>query len=180
MTLFQLDFFIFMLILMLVVGGFCVVLASSGFGKSRAEDVEENAKVTLDALDSTVSEADEAITELNDMSKKISKEFESKYQELLFLYNLIDEKQKEVASNGEAAQGAASPRSLGAMSEIQAKPQSAQELPPSNPIASNPRFAKVLEFHKSGKSVEEIAASLDMGKGEIGLILTLGGGRGNA
>jgi hypothetical protein len=145
---------------MLAVGGFCVLLAGLGFSKSESEQTEGLLNDKLDVLGSSVSEADEAISELNDMSKNVFKEFENKYQELLFLYNLIDEKEKR----------------LGNMPEIKAEVIADEIKRPD----INPKFANVLEMHKGGKSIEEIAKKLDMGKGEIGLILTLGGGRKNA
>ena len=172
MTLFQLDFFIFMLILMLVVGGFCVLVASSGFSKADKDSTDEFIESKLDVLGNSVNEADEAISELNDMSRSVFKEFDSKYQELLFLYNLIDEKQK-----GALNEMAAVP----AVAVVPAPPLAAEAHIAAPVVASiNPKFTKVLEMHRNGKSVEEIAIEMDMGKGEIGLILTLGGGRSGA
>jgi hypothetical protein len=160
MTLFQLDFFMVMLILMLVAGGSFVLLAILGFKKSETEQADSILSDKLDVLGSSVTEVDEAISELSDMSKNVFKEFESKYQELLFLYNLIDEKEKRIEA-------------LGTM-------QVAGPLENTKKPDINPKFANVIEMHHTGKTVEEIARELDMGKGEIDLILTLGGGRKNA
>jgi hypothetical protein len=194
MTLFQMDFFIFILVLMLVVGGVFVVFAGlgfgsddsesssdhslgrplgRGFGRGSSEGKDDNLSQKLDVLSSSVSEADEAILELSDMSKNIFREFESKYQELLFLYNLIDEKQKNLDKEPPIAHADEYTQRLDAALE-----DDAAVLNDNKKIEINPKFANVLELFKEGNSVEEIAKQLDMGKGEVGLILTLTGGGG--
>ena len=160
MGLFHLDFFVYILVIMLILGGVLVISASLGFGKNTDEDKEIADK--LDALESTVTEADEAMTELNDMTKTAMKEFDTKYQELLFLYNLIDEKQKGI---GNIAQSAAQSKAVDIVVDDSKK------------MVVNPKFANVLEMYHRGKNIEEIAKQLDMGKGEVGLILSLGGGK---
>ena len=174
MTLFQMDFFIFMLVVLLVVGGVFVVLAGFGFSPDSSADAgfapdsdgkDDGLSQKLNVLSSSVSEADEVISELSDMSKNVLKEFESKYQELLFLYNLIDEKQKNFGK--EDAEQLSIDEYSQQVDAAEAKSKKAE---------INPKFANVLEMAKSGSSVEEIAKQLDMGKGEISLILNLTGG----
>jgi uncharacterized protein YneR len=171
MTLFQMDFFLFILVLMLIVGGVFIVFAGLGFGGSQdvPEEKKEDALAQkMDALNNYVSEADEAITELNDMSKNIFREFDSKYQELLFLYNLIEQKQKNIDKVPFGA-------------EYTQRLDSEAAVPNDKRRADiNPKFANVLELHSGGNSIEEIAKQLNMGKGEISLILNLTGGGGNA
>jgi len=164
MTLFQMDFFIFMLVLMLVIGGICIVIASISFNKNDAEAQDEYIENKLEILGSSVSEADEAISELSDMSKNMMKELDNKYQELLYLYNLIDEKQKDTiaSSDTKATSKAVAPAKKNAIAAI------------------NPKFARVFEMYEAGANIEDIAIEMDMGKGEVGLILNLGGGRANA
>jgi len=83
MTLFQMDFFIFMLILLLVGGGVCIVIATLGHSRAGVAG--------FDTSNNSADATDEAISELDDMSKSVFKEFDNKYQELLFLYSLIYE-----------------------------------------------------------------------------------------
>ncbi|MCL2752848.1 MAG: hypothetical protein FWE44_01710 [Defluviitaleaceae bacterium] len=162
MSLFQLDFFVYMIVIMLIIGGVLVIAASLGFGKNsdEAKDITEK----LDALEITVSEADETMSELNDMTKNAMKEFDAKYQELLFLYNLIDEKQKNV-NGGSTAKPSRQSKSVDMIIDDSKK------------MSINPKFTNVLEMYKNGKGVEEIAKQLDMGKGEVGLIISLGGAK---
>ncbi|MDR2183718.1 MAG: hypothetical protein LBE55_06045 [Clostridiales bacterium] len=210
MDVFQMDFFIYILILMLLIGAFLVIYGSvtrKGAGAGPEDEGEGTGLLSLaqklDTLESSVYEADEAVHMLGDMSKNVFKEFDSKYQELLFLYNLVDEKQKtltltdnaEIISDDILPEGVAAapaPKQMTAtVTKPAAKPQEVEEAATvldivvdddsiSQSHGINPKFAHVLELSQEGKSVEEIARELDMGKGEIMLILNLGGRRQNA
>jgi len=218
MSLFQMDFFIYILILMLFVGAFFVV-----YGSITKREVQANSQdkgnepellslaQKLDTLESSVYEADEAVNLLGDMSKNVFKEFDSKYQELLFLYNLVDEKQKTLTLTGNPeivirdtdpnpvdvrdmlipSGNAPAPKQKKAAKVT--RPAAAAHVVESGQsldvvvdddsgksIGVNPKFAHVLKLSEEGRSVEDIARDLDMGKGEIMLILNLGGRRHNA
>jgi len=211
MDLFQMDFFIYILILMLLVGAIMVIYGiishrgTAIASQSDAAEVPEllSLEKKLDTLETSVYEADEAVHMLGDMSKNVFKEFDSKYQELLFLYNLVDEKQKTLAltdgdeppSPKQAKAKVSKPKPKPKIAEVvdiarnldividdsegEIKPQTQPEAQ-SQSAGINPKFAHVLELSQNGKSAEEIAKELDMGKGEIMLILNLGGRRHNA
>ena len=173
MNLFQMDFFIFVLLLIALVGAGFVV--AGGFSKgsdvyaAKKDDFGpglSSISQKLDNLESSVSEADEAANMLDGMSKNVFKELDSKYQELLFLYNLIDEKQKNLDKTGGQI-NFEMPADLSKRIDI--------VIDDSKKIAINPKFANVLELHKAGISIEQIAKQLDMGKGQVELILNLGG-----
>ncbi len=53
---------------------------------------------TIRAIDISVKEADDAIEELERTSRFIFEELEGKYQELLLLYSMLDEKKNDVLS----------------------------------------------------------------------------------
>jgi len=221
MDLFQMDFFIYILILMMFVGAFFVIYGAF-MKKENADAIQQGGEgepellslaQKLDTLETSVYEADEAVHLLGDMSKNVFKEFDSKYQELLFLYNLVDEKQKTLTITGNEGQGQdpVVVRDMlydGSVAEADTpvikrktasvtRPADVPKIGPAS-IAKpslditvddstkteapgiNPRFAHVLQLSQEGKSVEEIARELDMGKGEIMLILNLGGRRQNA
>ena len=217
MDLFQMDFFIYILILMLIVGaGFVIygIITKKDVANVQLDDGEELFSLAqkLETLESSVYEADEAVHMLGDMTKNVFKEFDSKYQELLFLYNLVDEKQKTLALTGSADAGHSNAVQPVIVSD--AAPDTGAVVPRpkskakqkaaavSRPVAVshvalptvdimvddssskspsvNPKFAHVLQLSQEGRSVEEIARELDMGKGEIMLILNLGGRRQNA
>ena len=223
MDLFQMDFFIYILILMLAVGAFFVIYG--GFVKketaARQDEGEDFPSLAqkLNTLESSVYEADEAVHMLGDMTKNVFKEFDSKYQELLFLYNLVDEKQKTLTLTGttEAVEsqntnpnpiivqdishtGDTPDSNVSAPKRKAVTAKKLADVPQIGPVSGrinvsslditvddstmssgiNPKFAHVLQLSQEGKSVEDIARELDMGKGEIMLILNLGGRRQNA
>jgi len=167
MTLFQVDFFIFTLILLLVGGGICVVVAAFGLSRSNA--------VGFDVTNNVSDDADDAISEFGDMSKSVFKEFDNKYQELLFLYSLIDEKQKNI-TQAEPPNTAARFKGQASVLEEYAKRVDIA-VDDSKKMNINPKFASILKMYKEGQTVEEIARKMDMGKGEVELIITLGGGQ---
>ena len=225
MDLFQMDFFVYILILMLFVGAFFVIYGS--FTEKETTDSQDENEAEellslaqkLDTLESSVYEADEAVHMLGDMSKNVFKEFDSKYQELLFLYNLVDEKQKKLTLTGNSEMATsqnAKPDPVVVRDMLYSKgstpPDAGDSSVPKRKVATvkrpvavqhvttdnipakldvvvddsdknsgiNPKFAHVLKLSRDGKSVEDIARELDMGKGEIMLILNLGGRRQNA
>jgi len=262
------DFFIYILILMLFIGAFLIIYGSISMREADNDSDGDGQQMLslakkLDTLETSVYEADEAVHMLGDMSKNVFKEFDSKYQELLFLYNLVDEKQKTLTTTDgtQTAPTVQKPKQKAAkvtkpattqtidvlvtdsapeimqaplddLKDTATKPESATEITqdvvavdegpkPANKAAAkkaskaaakaapkkidlvvddnaggepsqtqasdsqanqgiNPKFAHVLELSQQGKSVEEIAKELNMGKGEIMLILNLGGRRQNA
>lgn len=165
------DFFTYVLIIMMVIGSCLVIYGAfskrkevSEEGSSSDADKELASLVQrLNSLETSVTEADEAAGILEDMSKNIFKEFENKYQEMLFLYNLIDEKQKSLAKSAPAPM-----------------PAMPAELPAfdGKKTGINPKYTNILEMSAAGKSPDEIARQLKMGKGQVALIINLGG-RGN-
>lgn len=166
MTLFQMDFFIFVLILLLVGGGVFVVIAA--FGHSRADVAGSD--TLLDSDDP----AGEAISEFDDMSKSVFKEFDNKYQELLFLYSLIDEKQKKIENGYTTANFHLKDQ---ARDLAKYAKQVDLTIGDNKKMDINPKFSNIIRMYKEGQTVEEIARKLDMGKGEVELIVTLGGGQ---
>ena len=170
------DFFVYVLIVMMVIGA-CLVVYGAFFGNKKegsAEEVDELVTLAqkLNSLESTVFEADEAANILDDMTKSVFKEFDSKYQEMLFLYNLIDEKQKKLVGAGQK---------VDVVAGISSKPLEKGTIALQNQkITINPKYANVLELNDKGKSIEEIARQLNMGKGQVALILNLGGAKNDA
>lgn len=163
------DFFTYMLTVTMVVGAGFVFYGAFAKDKQAVSDnpgvfsLEEK----LSSLETTVTEADEAANALDDMTKNVFKEFDDKYQALLFLYNLIDDKQRslEKAETPSVSSPVASPRSA----------TQADALHTAKKLGLNPKYDVVFELHSAGKSLDAIAKELNMGKGQVSLILNLGG-----
>lgn len=123
---------------------------------------------TIRAIDTSIAEVDSATENLNKLSKSVFAEFEEKYQEILFIYSLIDEKKKEVAELYSQAPKQQAERSV----ESSTIPKE----PKPRPIMAkkSPQLEQILKLDEEGYGVADIAKKLDMGKGEVKLILELG------
>lgn len=116
-----------------------------GEGDSQADDA-------IRTIGDSISEADNAIDEMNKMGKAILEEIDGRYQELLFLYNMIDEKSAGIKTRR-------------ADVTVNEKTKAAY---------SNPKLVKIKKLLDEGQSVTDIAKGLNMGQGEVQLILNLG------
>lgn len=166
------DFFQYMLIISFVIGCAFIIYSIINFhgaDKNDAFDLEESLLIghKLNEFDSSLNNADVALNELNDMSQAVFKQFDEKYQELLFLYNLVDEKKLEL--EGLSTAGASAVRPAAKKIDIAVSDET-------RPGFKHKRYAEILKMKNSGMKVSEIAKALDMGKGEVSLILELGKG----
>ena len=128
-----------------------VVMNSGAASEMSLDKMEEHWALIDKTLEEFQSTADAAITELDD-----------KYQELLFLYSLIDEKKKEICN--------AEP------SESEAKPVPAVKTRsfPDKTRSSHPKRKDIINLSKQGLSVAEIARELNVGQDMVSLILEMG------
>lgn len=208
------DFVQVLLIIGAVAGGGLVAVSFIG---PKTEDIplppppqEMFLDKRLEDMGSTISEADNIITELGGMSRDVMKEMDQKYNELLFLYNLIDEKKEEISTRPKAAAPAASmpsmtpmtpaspmsptspmaplPPALAPMAPAATRPatqaasmmatQSAAKAPPMPAMSApplNPRFSRIMELKQMGLSIEQIAKEMNIGQGEVSLVMSLTG-----
>ncbi len=93
-------------VLMFCIGLLCFVLGYIGryeLIKSGYLDQAELTNITNEknSLDEKVEEADKILGELNKFSTYISSELEEKHKELLFLYQLISDKEEKIKKNQE-------------------------------------------------------------------------------
>jgi len=160
------DFFTYMLGLSFLVGAGFIIYSLINFHGPRPQSEAEPAAYArledkLEAFDATLSEADSTLAELDDKSKSVLRELDDKYKELLFLYNMIDDK-KAMQTGGNPLPTAPAPRV-----DVVVDDRTKRRL-------QSPRLQKILELQASGLNVSEIAKKMGMGKGEVNLILELG------
>ena len=157
---------------------------------------EMNRKDAVKMIDDLDAALDASIAEINKIGALVLKEVDEKYQAVLFLYSLMDDKQKEI-TNGvwgtpepELPDGdvvsemvahyieAHSARLQSLKSEAES-PESEEPVPEQNKddeirlSLSNPKHTKIWEMQESGMKVADIAKELRMGQGEVQLILNL-------
>ena len=141
---------------------------------SKAEEISSSinnfeVEGSIRAIDTSVKEANQASDKLTKLSKDALEEFDQKYQEILFLYSLMDEKKKDIAEiyNKPIVQ------------DVQAevpKPSAPQDTSSPKQVPSlikNPNLPQILKLRDDGADVAEIAKTLGMGQGEVQLILGL-------
>ena len=150
---------------------------------------------TIQKLEASVADADNALEELNRMSQKIFDEMTAKYKELLYLYQLVEQKQSRMssapapnlvpppASSFASNQGGRPQQERSA--QVQTPPpmqQHQQPTPQDNHDfmsafnSSNPKHDDIKKLHKQGMSISEIAKHLNLGQGEVSLVLQMGRG----
>jgi len=155
------------LVLLVIIGVILVIFACVSRNKNDNGDndyFEANASVQL--VKQAIADADNAIEQLNKISSDVFDEFEEKYQELLFLYQMIDamkEKREKFDFNTDSQKGTGFEKT--------------QDSHGSFISFKNPNFEKIRNMQKQGLSISEISKALNMGQGEIKLILELGKAR---
>lgn len=100
-----------------------------------------------------------AIDDLNLLSDEVFKRFDEKQKQLLFIYEAI-EKKKNISNKGNV--------------DIKIDEDISKEIKKKNNISLNPIANRVNELYKEGMSISNIAKELNIGKGEVDLMIKLG------
>ena len=146
------------------------------------------------------------IMAVDEFSQQILEKIDANHQEVVFMYNMLSEKEKELkefmskpvkkesmAETRMASEPAVSNRmdlnpvtaSQTAISRLTANTQEAEKKKAVKNETSKPEMSvagqgnvneKIKKLHKQGKSVLEISKQLNIGQGEVKLVLALYGG----
>lgn len=184
--------------------------------RSRVMDLLEEEQAEL--IDSTEERmnrlCNEKIMAIDEFSKPLLEKIETNHQEVVFMYNLLNEKEKDVKKvvsepivgrderkePAEPVSGlekaAAKKEKKKAVTPKQPEPGKEQTMPapekktapkqikqgkakPVETIANvhGDEMLKIQKMYKEGKSVLEISKALNMGQGEVKLVIALYGGR---
>ncbi len=143
----------------------------------------------LREISQSTSEVDKSLDEFHKIANSAFTELDEKYQELLFLYSLIDEKKKEVAEiySTQPLPVQKPAEVVREVSLTSAVPQTVQpkvvkmkhleEQPSEKSKSNHPRRKDILNLHRQGLTVPEIAEELNVGQDMVKLILQLGKAR---
>lgn len=163
------------LFICIIIGIGLVIFSLIQFSIHKKSDSTENSDISyaFESIEKSIIKIDKTVDEFERLSNKSLKEMDDKYQELLFLYTLMDDKKAEV-SNLDTPLVYKSPKN-----------NSAQPISSSNKninskeraVINNPKLTAIIELEQQGLSISEIAKQLDMGQGEVKLILELGRAR---
>ena len=132
--------------------GFALIVLTLALLRGESSGEAPRTDEALKAIEASVSEADQAIEEMNKMAKNIFEEIDNRYQELLFLYNMIDEKSAGLKTHHTNL----------VINEKTRIPY------------TNPKLVKIQKLFEEGQSIADIARGMNMGQGEVKLILDLG------
>lgn len=156
------DIFNCIFIIIMIIG-FIIIIASiikiNKYNDAKPiSDIDESIK----EIKKTIDQADLAIDDLNLLSEQVFKRFDEKQKQLLFLYETIEKKKSQTSG-------------------IDIKID--EKLPLDNTYkkqainknfeSAHPMASKIKELLEQGMSVSDIAKALDMGKGEVELIINL-------
>jgi len=155
------DIFTYVVLGVMVLGIVIVIATYSSIKHSdyKINERRQSEEFAIRAINASMSEADQTMEEINRTAKSIFDEMEEKHQELLFLYNMIEERKNEEVG----------PASDIIFTEPRPK-QRADHL-------KNPKLGKIKALSDEGLTEEEIARALGIGQGEVKLILSIGKGR---
>lgn len=119
--------------------------------------------------DEIIQEISNKILELNDYSSFIKKELNDKHKELLFLYQLICEKEKNIKKLSNI-------NSINKENVVETISNGNEITDEDNTLGSENvenKNHKIIELHNKGYSITDIAKVMALGKGEVKLILEL-------
>ncbi len=163
------DIFQIFLFITFIIGVAVALFAAAPFS-ARKEDTGE-LSVKKREYDAVVADADATYEALSELSSDMIKQIDDKYKELLFVYNLIDEKKSDTAKSMSSAKNPAALQNRGGGSGSGFDKIITDD---NIPAFKSPKYKEIKDLQAKGLSVAEIARALKIGKGEVQLILDLG------
>ena len=109
------------------------------------------------------------IGELNKMGSLIKSDIDAKYKEILFLYNLMEDKHKQIEAL--VSKNDARLSFNEAIKEVLPSASARSENDP--PRVLSPNHKTILQMNEQGQGVADIARELGIGQGEVKLILSI-------
>lgn len=168
-------------IFLIVFGILCIVISffiDTSKGKDNTGDMNANKQSHIN-LDEEISIVNDKILELNEFAEFVKDEMDRKHKELIFLYQMVSEKEKLINSkagfiNENIPNNPSISNKDNKKSTIIVDPYNntniTKEIKSEVLINKN---EKILKLSKKGYSIKEIAQLLDIGQGEVKLVLDL-------
>jgi len=142
--------------------GIIFIILGFSFNRTKVKANQDDAAMEDEAFRKQVNLINEKVLELGDFHNFVKDEIEEKHKELLFLYQMIGEKEKSI----KAIQLELERYQVGQTIE----PEEAVVVTKELSTNSNQR---IIELKDKGYSPKEIAQVLDIGIGEVDLVLNL-------
>ena len=155
-----------MVLLSSVLGLLVLVLTFIVFKVKRQKDEDDKA-MDDEAFNRQIGLVNEKVLELDDYHNFVKDEIEKKHKELLFLYQMISEKEKVIRQIQLDIETLKSESTVDENNAIKEMPKSGTD------ISATPRSKKIIDLKRQGYEAKEIAKILGIGVGEVSLILNL-------
>lgn len=153
---------------------------------------EEKEQVIAETTESLNRKSNEKIMEFDEFSSQILEKINRNHEEVVFMYNMLNEKEKELKeaaakktvkkqeraakpkaeTSGPAAPASGAVKKPGAPKAVKPEPAVKKQAPVSKENAND----AIIQMYKQGKTVLEISKELNIGQGEVKLMIALYGG----
>ncbi len=162
------------LVIVLIIGIIIVLYSYFDLKKeTKIEPIKKNDDEMFDILNLTIDEANKSNEDLNKLASDIFSELDSKYEELMVVYKLIEEKVEDVNIKEKVEINKITNTNKIDPSDI--KDDIVSNL--QNTIKTNRKKDEVLELYKQGFDYDDIAKKLNLGKREVRLIIDFSEGK---
>ena len=155
-----------LLVMLIFIGGLLFII-SFVIIRNGINHIDENAEHNEDDEDFVYEEVKNKILELNEYGEYLKTDLDGKHKELLFLYQMINEKEKEIRRTDPIPERPQEPESL---QDMNLNAVSQKEVEAYKDINNN---KKILDMSLAGYSNQEIAKRLNIGTGQVELVLNL-------
>ena len=155
------------------------------------EQNREEVRAVADVVAELDKSLDAAISEINKMGSLVQKDITDKHNEILFLYNLILDKQKEIENvkDGDIISEMVEQylqthsaqlqlltdenKNITAPEIVEAEEVEEVKKARKRPVFTNPKHEEIWNRRELGQTNAEIAKDMNIGQGEVKLILDL-------
>jgi hypothetical protein len=158
-----------LLMTLIFIGGLLYIV-SFVIIRNGKKHIEENAEDNGIDEDFVYEEVRNKILELNEYGEYLKTELDGKHKELLFLYQMINEKEKEIRRTDSTPERLEEPEDLKSSQNVNLNAVSQKEIEAYKEIHYN---KKILDLSLAGYSNQEIAKRLNIGTGQVELVLNL-------
>ena len=153
------DIFNWILLIIIILGFSIIIFSILKINKYNNATPISNIDSSIKQIKETIDQADLAIDDLNLMSEQIFKRFDEKQKQLLFLYESIEKKKGNI-NNIDI--------------KVDEKLINKDMYKNKKNITLHPMANKILELSEKNMTIPDIAKELDIGQGEVELIINLG------
>lgn len=157
------DVFNWIFIITMIIGFIIIIISIIKINNYNNAIPISNIDKSIKQIKETIDQADLAIDDLNLLSEQIFKRFDEKQKQLLFLYEAVENK-KSTANKID----------IKVDENIFLNNNYEKNIKNTNYVNVHPMTHKIKELLSQNMSISDIAKTLNMGQGEVELIINIG------